>query len=189
MIWRPGWNPQALTLTHVLFIFAHNSFAESPSLFVLQCPPNSADRLKDDPLSAASRHKPWCLMCAVCRCIFTHFVCFPDPKSSCHISFSFLFQSIFVQYDEDSSGTMSPFEFSVALDAVGMHTTLHMEKQAEFTCLIIRLFPGMKCDSSVMQLLSERFVTGELHMPFHCFVSCITRLRKLFGNIRSLTKA
>uniref|UniRef100_A0A3P9HAF1 Calpain 12 n=1 Tax=Oryzias latipes TaxID=8090 RepID=A0A3P9HAF1_ORYLA len=73
-------------------------------------------------------------------------------------------QSIFVQYDEDSSGTMSPFEFSMALEAV-----------------------GMKCDSSVIQLLSERFVSGELHMAFHCFVSCITRLRKLFALYESET--
>lgn len=40
----------------------------------------------------------------------------------------------------------------------------------------------MQCDSKVVQLLSERFASGELHLPFHGFVSCVTRLRKLFGN-------
>ncbi|XP_041851826.1 calpain-12 [Melanotaenia boesemani] len=67
-------------------------------------------------------------------------------------------QSIFLQFDEDSSGTMSPFELSLALEAV-----------------------GMQCDNKVVQLLSERFAAGELQMPFHGFVSCVTRLRKLFA--------
>lgn len=67
-------------------------------------------------------------------------------------------QSIFFQFDEDSSGAMSPFEFSSALEAV-----------------------GMQCDGKIVQLLSERFASGELHMPFHSFVSCVTRLRKLFA--------
>lgn len=156
------------------------------SLFVLKCCPNSADRLKADPLSAASRQKLWCLICAVCRCSTALFLCLPDKKSVMSLYLYFLlFKSIFVQYDEDSSGTMSPFEFSMALEAVGMHTDMHPSHtctQTEFTSMVIFLFPGMKCDSSVIQLLSERFVSGELHMAFHCFVSCITRLRKLFGN-------
>ncbi|XP_057694709.1 calpain-12 [Corythoichthys intestinalis] len=66
-------------------------------------------------------------------------------------------QAIFFQFDEDSSGTMSPFELSEALQAV-----------------------GMKCDSKVVQLLTERFASGELHLPFQDFVACVTRLRKLF---------
>ncbi|XP_061575406.1 calpain-12 [Cololabis saira] len=67
-------------------------------------------------------------------------------------------QSIFVQFDEDSSGTMSLFELNTALEAI-----------------------GMQCDNKVVQLVSERFASGEPHMPFHCFVSCVTRLRKLFA--------
>uniref|UniRef100_A0A8D3ARF1 Calpain 12 n=1 Tax=Scophthalmus maximus TaxID=52904 RepID=A0A8D3ARF1_SCOMX len=67
-------------------------------------------------------------------------------------------QSIFFQFDMDSSGTMSPFELSAALEAV-----------------------GMRCDGKVIQLLSERFASGELHMPFQSFVSCFTRLRTLFA--------
>ncbi|XP_035536180.1 calpain-12 [Morone saxatilis] len=73
-------------------------------------------------------------------------------------------QSIFVQFDEDSSGTMSPFELSTALQAV-----------------------GMQCDNKVIQLLSVRFASGDLHMPFHGFVSCVTRLRKLFALYESET--
>ncbi|AWO98952.1 putative calpain-1 catalytic subunit-like [Scophthalmus maximus] len=67
-------------------------------------------------------------------------------------------QSIFFQFDMDSSGTMSPFELSAALEAV-----------------------GMRCDGKIIQLLSERFASGELHMPFQSFVSCFTRLRTLFA--------
>nr|XP_020480173.1 calpain-1 catalytic subunit-like [Monopterus albus] len=67
-------------------------------------------------------------------------------------------QSIFCQFDKDSSGTMSPFELSAVLDAV-----------------------GMQCDIKVVRLLSERFAYGALQLPFHCFVSCFTRLRKLFA--------
>ncbi|XP_054459980.1 calpain-12 [Anoplopoma fimbria] len=73
-------------------------------------------------------------------------------------------QSIFFQFDEDSSGTMSPFELSDALQAV-----------------------GMQCDNKVVELLSERFASGELHMPFHGFVSCVTRMRKLFALYESET--
>ncbi|XP_060929695.1 calpain-12 [Limanda limanda] len=73
-------------------------------------------------------------------------------------------QSIFFQFDMDSSGTMSPFELTSALEAV-----------------------GMQCDGKVIQLLSERFAAGELHMPFHNFVSCFTRLRKLFALYDSQT--
>ncbi|KAF7668938.1 hypothetical protein LDENG_00269390 [Lucifuga dentata] len=67
-------------------------------------------------------------------------------------------QSIFFQFDEDSSGTMSPFELDAALLAF-----------------------GIRCDNKVVELLYERFGSGELHMPFHSFVSCVTRLRKLFA--------
>ncbi|KAM9358619.1 calpain-12 [Symphorus nematophorus] len=73
-------------------------------------------------------------------------------------------QSIFFQFDEDSSGTMSPFELSTALQAV-----------------------GLQCDGRVAQLLTERFASGELHVPFHSFVSCVTRLRKLFALYESET--
>ncbi|XP_022623263.1 calpain-2 catalytic subunit-like [Seriola dumerili] len=73
-------------------------------------------------------------------------------------------QSIFFQFDKDSSGTMSPFELGTALEAV-----------------------GMQCDGKVVQLLSERFASGELHMPFHGFVSCFTRLRTLFALYESET--
>ncbi|CAN9511430.1 unnamed protein product [Ophioblennius macclurei] len=73
-------------------------------------------------------------------------------------------QVIFFQFDEDSSGTMSPFELSAALESV-----------------------GMQCDNKVVQLLTARFASGELHMPFHSFVSCVTRLRKLFALYESET--
>ncbi|KAM4566703.1 calpain-12 [Odontesthes bonariensis] len=73
-------------------------------------------------------------------------------------------QSIFVQFDEDSSGTMSPFELSRALEAA-----------------------GMQCDNKVTQLLFERFAAGELHMPFYYFVTCVNRLRKLFALYESET--
>ncbi|KAK2912471.1 calpain-12 [Channa argus] len=73
-------------------------------------------------------------------------------------------QSIFLKFDEDSSGTMSPFELSTALEDL-----------------------GMQCDSKVVQLLCERFASGELQMPFHGFVSCFTRLRKLFALFESET--
>ncbi|KAM8904399.1 LOW QUALITY PROTEIN: calpain-12 [Spinachia spinachia] len=66
------------------------------------------------------------------------------------------FQSIFFQFDEDSSGT-KPFELSAALQAV-----------------------GMQCEGKVLELLSESFASGEAHMPFHGFVSCVTRIQKLF---------
>ncbi|KAM6932757.1 calpain-12 [Lycodopsis pacificus] len=73
-------------------------------------------------------------------------------------------QSIFFQFDEDSSGTMSPFELSAALQAV-----------------------GIQCDSKVVELLTERFASGELHLPFHGFVSCVTRMQKLFALYESET--
>uniref|UniRef100_A0A3P8WJB3 Calpain 12 n=1 Tax=Cynoglossus semilaevis TaxID=244447 RepID=A0A3P8WJB3_CYNSE len=75
-----------------------------------------------------------------------------DPLSSV-IHCCRLCQSLFFQFDEDSSGTMSPFELSTALEAA-----------------------GMKCDGKVIQLLSERFSAGQRNMPFHTFVSCFTRL-------------
>uniref|UniRef100_A0A3P9CJH7 Calpain 12 n=1 Tax=Maylandia zebra TaxID=106582 RepID=A0A3P9CJH7_9CICH len=73
-------------------------------------------------------------------------------------------QSIFSQFDEDSSGSMSRFELSSALQAV-----------------------GFQCDNKVVELLSERFTSGELDMPFHGFLSCVTRLRKLFALYESET--
>ncbi|XP_068441425.1 calpain-12 [Clinocottus analis] len=73
-------------------------------------------------------------------------------------------QSIFIQFDEDSSGTMSPFELSAALEAV-----------------------GIQCDPKVVELLTERFASGELHMPFSGFVSCVTRMQKLFALYESET--
>uniref|UniRef100_A0A3B3USL6 Calpain 12 n=1 Tax=Poecilia latipinna TaxID=48699 RepID=A0A3B3USL6_9TELE len=87
-------------------------------------------------------------------------------KKVVFLSLMFLFplQSIFVQFDEDSSGSISPFELSLALEAV-----------------------GMKCDSKVVQLLSERFLSGEPHLSFCGFVSCISRLRKLFALFESET--
>lgn len=101
-----------------------------------------------------------------------------------------LFQSTFFQFDEDSSGAMSPFELSAALEAVGIctvHTHTHARQQwlaihASQPPSTLPLPTGMQCDGKIVQLLSERFASGELHMPFHSFVSCVTRLRKLFGN-------
>ncbi|XP_063067500.1 calpain-12 [Engraulis encrasicolus] len=65
-------------------------------------------------------------------------------------------QSTFIDHDEDSSGTMSPFELAEAL------------KES-----------GLKCDSEVVKVLWERFGSGDIHLPFHGFVSCVTRLRGL----------
>ncbi|XP_076846280.1 calpain-12 [Brachyhypopomus gauderio] len=67
-------------------------------------------------------------------------------------------QSIFLEYDEDSSGTMNPFELSQALKAA-----------------------GVQCDNSILQVLWERFGSGEQHLAFHSFVACVTRLRVLFA--------
>lgn len=66
-------------------------------------------------------------------------------------------QSIFFQFDEDSSGTMSPFELILALNAA-----------------------GVECDSVVVQMLWERFGAGEQYLPFYGFVSCVARLQVLF---------
>uniref|UniRef100_A0A3B4AJD7 Uncharacterized protein n=1 Tax=Periophthalmus magnuspinnatus TaxID=409849 RepID=A0A3B4AJD7_9GOBI len=68
-------------------------------------------------------------------------------------------QDTFLKFDEDSSGTMSSFELGNALTAV-----------------------GIQCDTKVVQLLCERFASGQLQMPFHGFVASVTRLNKLFGN-------
>uniref|UniRef100_A0AAY4E748 Uncharacterized protein n=1 Tax=Denticeps clupeoides TaxID=299321 RepID=A0AAY4E748_9TELE len=65
-------------------------------------------------------------------------------------------QSLFVKYDEDSSGSMSPFELTKALEAA-----------------------GVQCDGEIVQVLWERFGSGELHLPFHAYVSCVTRLKML----------
>ncbi|KAM7399263.1 hypothetical protein PAMP_018544 [Pampus punctatissimus] len=45
----------------------------------------------------------------------------------------------------------------------------------------------MQCDGKVVQLLSERFASGELDLSFHGFVTCVTRLRKLFALYESET--
>uniref|UniRef100_A0A8C1NFQ6 Calpain 12 n=1 Tax=Cyprinus carpio TaxID=7962 RepID=A0A8C1NFQ6_CYPCA len=74
-------------------------------------------------------------------------------------------QSIFFQFDEDSSGTMSPFELSLALNAA-----------------------GVECDNVVVQLLWERFGAGEQYLPFNGFVSCVARLQVfplIFENLES----
>ncbi|KAL0972904.1 hypothetical protein UPYG_G00196260 [Umbra pygmaea] len=71
-------------------------------------------------------------------------------------------QSIFVLYDEDSSGSMSPFELSLALQAA-----------------------GVQCDGQVIQVLWERFGSGDLHLLFHSFVECVTRMRKLYALYKS----
>ncbi|KAJ8385048.1 hypothetical protein AAFF_G00195780 [Aldrovandia affinis] len=75
-------------------------------------------------------------------------------------------QSIFLKFDEDSNGTMSPFELSLALEAA-----------------------GFKCDSEVVQVLWERVGSGELHLPFHGFVCCVARLRVLFALYESESSA
>ncbi|KAJ0063805.1 hypothetical protein NL108_006772 [Boleophthalmus pectinirostris] len=67
-------------------------------------------------------------------------------------------QDAFLKFDEDSSGTMSSFELRNALTAI-----------------------GIQCDTKVVQLLCERFASGELQMPFRGFVSSVTRLNKLFA--------
>uniref|UniRef100_A0A9R1SS21 Calpain 12 n=2 Tax=Cyprinus carpio TaxID=7962 RepID=A0A9R1SS21_CYPCA len=72
-------------------------------------------------------------------------------------------QSVFFQFDEDSSGTMSPFELSLALNAA-----------------------GVECDNVVVQMLWERFGAGEQYLPFCGFVSCVARLQVLFG--KSMTR-
>ncbi|MCJ8733551.1 hypothetical protein PDJAM_G00224840 [Pangasius djambal] len=65
-------------------------------------------------------------------------------------------QSIFLEYDEDSSGTISPFELSQALKAA-----------------------GVQCDNNILHMLWERFGSGEHQLPFYIFVSCVSRLRVL----------
>ncbi|XP_051512377.1 calpain-12 [Myxocyprinus asiaticus] len=75
-------------------------------------------------------------------------------------------QSIFFQFDEDSSGTMNPFELSLALNAA-----------------------GVECDNVVVQLLWERFGAGERYLPFYGFVSCVARLQVLFDLYESETSA
>ncbi|XP_036441454.1 calpain-12 [Colossoma macropomum] len=71
-------------------------------------------------------------------------------------------QSIFFKYDEDSSGTMNPFELSQALKAA-----------------------GVQCDNCILQMLWERFGSGEQHLPFPSFVSCVTRLQVLVALFES----
>ncbi|KAL4647357.1 calpain-1 catalytic subunit-like [Arapaima gigas] len=73
-------------------------------------------------------------------------------------------QSIFIKYDEDSSGTMSPFDLSLGLQAA-----------------------GLQCDKAVLQMLWERVGAGLLQLPFHGFVSCVARLRVLFALYESET--
>ncbi|MBN3319065.1 CAN1 protein, partial [Atractosteus spatula] len=66
-------------------------------------------------------------------------------------------QAIFSQFDEDSSGTMSPFELSLALQAA-----------------------GFQLDAPVLQLLWLRHGTADLSLTFDGLVACVGRLRKLF---------
>uniref|UniRef100_A0AAV2IZ32 Calpain 12 n=1 Tax=Knipowitschia caucasica TaxID=637954 RepID=A0AAV2IZ32_KNICA len=73
-------------------------------------------------------------------------------------------QEAFLKFDEDNSGTMSPFELRNALTAV-----------------------GMQCDAKVVQLLCARFASGEPQMPFHGFVTSVTRLNRLFALYESET--
>uniref|UniRef100_A0A673H347 Calpain-1 catalytic subunit-like n=1 Tax=Sinocyclocheilus rhinocerous TaxID=307959 RepID=A0A673H347_9TELE len=73
-------------------------------------------------------------------------------------------QSLSSHFDEDSSGTMSPFELSLALNAA-----------------------GVECDNVVVQLLWERFGAGEQYLPFCGFVSCVARLQVLFDLFESET--
>ncbi|XP_066541138.1 calpain-12 [Hoplias malabaricus] len=71
-------------------------------------------------------------------------------------------QSIFLKYDEDSSGSMDPFELSEALKAA-----------------------GVQCDNGILQMLWERFGSGEQHLFFPSFVSCVTRLKVLVALFES----
>ncbi|XP_017321817.3 calpain-12 isoform X1 [Ictalurus punctatus] len=71
-------------------------------------------------------------------------------------------QSIFLEHDEDSSGTISPFELSQTLKAA-----------------------GMQCDNNILHMLWERFGSGEQQLPFYIFVSCVTRLQVLFSLFES----
>ncbi|XP_015196370.2 calpain-12 [Lepisosteus oculatus] len=66
-------------------------------------------------------------------------------------------QAIFSQFDEDSSGTMSPFELSLALQAA-----------------------GFQLDAPVLQLLWLRHGTADLSLTFDGLVACVGKLRKLF---------
>ncbi|TRY60020.1 hypothetical protein DNTS_034668, partial [Danionella cerebrum] len=100
-------------------------------------------------------------------------------------------QSIFFQFDEDSSGTMSPFELSLALNAAGepgrpRKTAIRVdikESIGDFT--LLSMFTGVECDGVVVQLLWERFGAGEQYLPFYGFVSCVARLQVLFDLFES----
>ncbi|KPP72414.1 calpain-like [Scleropages formosus] len=110
--------------------------------------------------------------------------------------------SIFIKYDEDSSGTMSPFDLSLGLQAAEgcstwslvFHKRLSSPKRVNeprCPCLTtLRLFcssrvfvvlPGLECDKPVLQLLWERVGAGLSQLPFHGFISCVVKLRVLFG--------
>ncbi|XP_023669417.1 calpain-12 [Paramormyrops kingsleyae] len=67
-------------------------------------------------------------------------------------------QSIFLKYDEDSSGTMSPFDLSLSLQAA-----------------------GLQCSRAVQEVLWERVGAGLTQLPFYGFISCVARLRVLFA--------
>ncbi|CAB1347565.1 unnamed protein product, partial [Coregonus sp. 'balchen'] len=43
----------------------------------------------------------------------------------------------------------------------------------------------VQCDGQVIQVLWERFGSGKLHLPFHGFVACVTKLCKLFALYKS----
>uniref|UniRef100_A0A3B3SHU4 Calpain 12 n=1 Tax=Paramormyrops kingsleyae TaxID=1676925 RepID=A0A3B3SHU4_9TELE len=66
--------------------------------------------------------------------------------------------SIFLKYDEDSSGTMSPFDLSLSLQAA-----------------------GLQCSRAVQEVLWERVGAGLTQLPFYGFISCVARLRVLFA--------
>lgn len=81
---------------------------------------------------------------------------------------------------------MSPFELSAALQAVGAHVRVNLHRLPS-ACLtsefqVSSLSAGMQCDRRLVELLYERFASGAVHMPFHSFVSCVSRLRTLSGN-------
>ncbi|KAI5629657.1 calpain-like, partial [Silurus asotus] len=84
-----------------------------------------------------------------------HYISSPFPLQ---FSAAYAKCSIFLEYDEDSSGNMNPFEFSQALNAA-----------------------GVQCDNNILHLLWERFGSGEQQLPFYIFVSCVTRLQVLFA--------
>ncbi|XP_033849596.1 calpain-9-like [Acipenser ruthenus] len=74
-------------------------------------------------------------------------------------------QSVFSQFDQDSSGTMSSFELRLALKK-----------------------SGFQLDSRTMQLLWLRHRTDDLCVTFDDFVNIVAKLRKLFDLFESEAK-